>query len=143
MEISRAGGMSQPAVMSGASARRPPQQKMSQLFDMIDASGSGTITKDQFQKAFQSLEPPAKLQAVGASQLWARMDTNRTGSVSKRDFLKVMLDAIRNQGGSGQEIAPASATRTANAATAALKALGNPPERDPTAVPGGLINVLS
>jgi hypothetical protein len=30
--------------MSGASAGMPPQQKMSGLFDKIDANGSGSIT---------------------------------------------------------------------------------------------------
>ena len=60
----------------------PPQQKMLQLHDIIDASGSGSITKDQFQQAFQNLEPPAELQAVGSSQLWVRMDTTRTANAA-------------------------------------------------------------
>ena len=70
--------------------QQPAHQKMSQLFDMIDASGSGSISKTQFQQAFQAMNPPAKFQAMGADQIWAKLDSSGTGSVSRQDFVSTM-----------------------------------------------------
>jgi hypothetical protein len=61
--------------VSGASYGAPPQQKMSNLFDAIDATGSGSITQAQFEQAFQTQNPPGVFQQQGAmlfSQSWIR-----------------------------------------------------------------------
>jgi hypothetical protein len=79
------GGM--PQVWSGASMRMPPAQKMATLFDKIDAAGSGSITKAQFEQAFQSMSPPKGFQQLGADAIWAKLDPNGSGSVSKQDFV--------------------------------------------------------
>jgi hypothetical protein len=85
-------------IWSGASPRLPASQKMSNLFDQIDSSGSGSITQAQFDQAFQTLNPPKDFKAAGADAIWAQLDPNNTGSVSKQDFISgmtAMMQQIR------------------------------------------------
>jgi hypothetical protein len=67
---------------------------MSNLFDKIDTSGSGTITKAQFEQAFQTMNPPKGVQQAGADAVWAKLDLNGTGSVSKQDFVSGMTSQM-------------------------------------------------
>ncbi|HEY8157746.1 MAG TPA: EF-hand domain-containing protein [Methylobacter sp.] len=88
-----------PRIMSGASSRMSPDQKMSNLFQQIDTSGSGTITKAQFEQAFQNTNPPAAFKAMGADAIFSKLDPNGTGSVSKQDFvdgMKTMMGQIHH-----------------------------------------------
>jgi len=78
------------SVISGASGSMPPSQKMSNLFDAIDTSGTGSISESQFSQAFQTLNPPAVFQAQGANAIWNALDPSGTGSVSKQDFVSTM-----------------------------------------------------
>ena len=71
MDITGVGAVSGMHAVSGASSSGPPQQKMSDLFDSIDTSGSGSITKSQFDQAFQSKNPPAVFQKQGADAIFA------------------------------------------------------------------------
>ena len=57
MDISGVTSSSGLHAVSGASTGAPPQQKMSNLFDSIDTSGSGSITQSQFEQAFQTKTP--------------------------------------------------------------------------------------
>ena len=82
-------------IQSRASAPMPPQQKMANLFDQIDTTGSGTITKDQFTQAFQALNPPSSFQKAGADAVWSKLDPNGTGTVSKQDFTKDMAAMMK------------------------------------------------
>lgn len=134
MNVSGISGSWQPDAVSGASLRAPPQHKMSQLFDKIDTAGTGSISQDQFQQAFQTLKPPAKVQAVGADAIWSQLDPNGTGVVSKQDFASTMAGLIRSQY-QNLRSTPADAAGTADAATQALDGLG------PAA--GGRVNLLS
>jgi len=93
--VGAAGGMH---AVSGASSSGPPQQKMSDLFDSIDTSGSGSITKSQFEQAFQSKNPPAVFQKQGADAIFAALDPSGTGSVSKQDFVSGMKTADGHAG---------------------------------------------
>lgn len=88
--------------MSGASAGMPPQQKMTSLYNKIDSSGSGSITQDQFNNAFQAMNPPAVFQQQGASAVFAALDPGGSGSVSKSDFVSGMsqlMASLRSGGG--------------------------------------------
>jgi Ca2+-binding EF-hand superfamily protein len=89
MSVSGVGGVS-PMIMSGASMRMPPQQKMTNLYNMIDTAGTGSISKSQFQTAFQTLNPPAPFKRAGVDAVFAQLDPNNTGSVSKADFIAGM-----------------------------------------------------
>jgi hypothetical protein len=95
--------------MSGASAGMPPQQEMSSLFDQIAGSGSGSITQQQFDQAFQTMDPPAVFQQEGSSAIFAALDPNGTGSVSKQDFVSGMsqlMASLRAEGGAGSASGP-------------------------------------
>lgn len=83
-------GMSGAWSTTGASAPMPPQTRMSNLFDTIDQSQSGVINKSQLSQAFQTLNPPTNFKAYGADKLWNALDPNKTGSVSKADFVPTM-----------------------------------------------------
>jgi len=83
-------GAGSPQAISGASMRMPPNQKMTNLFNSIDTSGTGSISQAQFFQAFSSKNPPAVFQAQGAQAIWNQLDPNHTGSVSKQDFVNTM-----------------------------------------------------
>lgn len=90
MNVVGVSGMNSMGAVSGASMRMPPQQKMSNLFDAIDTSGSGSIGQSQFNKAFQSMNPPSVFKSQGADAIWNQLDPNGTGSVSRQDFVSTM-----------------------------------------------------
>ncbi len=125
-----------PQSWSGASARTTSSQKMSNLFDQIDTTGSGTITKAQFEQAFQSMNPPKAAQQAGADAIWAKLDPNGTGSVSKQDFISGMKSAMaqaRHHHHHGGQAASQAGASTASASTAALNATGTGTTIDTTA----------
>jgi hypothetical protein len=139
--VSAVGG-SMPQVISGASARMSPAQKMSTLFDKIDTSGSGTITKAQFEQAFQNMTPPKAVQQMGADSVWAKLDPNGTGSVSKQDFvsnMKSVMSQVRQHhhhgGGSKNAAAP---TATISSSLDSLNSLGK--TNTGSSAAGGSIN---
>lgn len=127
-----------PQIWSGASMRTTSSQKMASLFDQIDTSGSGSITKAQFEQAFQSMNPPKAAQQAGADVIWAKLDPNGTGSVSKQDFISGMKSAMaqarqhHHHGGHAVSASQAGAS-TASAGTAALNATGTGSTIDTTA----------
>jgi Ca2+-binding EF-hand superfamily protein len=139
MDISGISSSSGLYAVSGASSGAPPQQKMSNLFESIDTSGSGSITQAQFEQAFQTQNPPAVFQQQGASALFATLDPNGNGSVSKQDFVSTMsgLMASLRAGNSGQ-----STSQPTDALTASLQALNqlDPASVPSTAAPGTLAN---
>ena len=107
-----------PQVVSGASMRLPAAQKMGQLFQKIDTSGSGSITKAQLSQALQTLNPPPAIKSMGADALFSRLDPRGTGSVSKQAFITGMKPLVSQ----GQPPA-----QTLASSTNALNALGNKP----------------
>jgi hypothetical protein len=140
MDISGVGAAGGLHAVSGASSSGPPQQKMSDLFDSIDTSGSGSITQAQFDQAFQTQNPPAVFQNQGAAAVFSALDPNGTGSVAKADFVSTMsklMAALRADNG-GQSGSPSSASLTAS-----LQSLNqiDPASVAPNAAPGSLINL--
>ncbi|MDR3376177.1 MAG: EF-hand domain-containing protein [Ancalomicrobiaceae bacterium] len=81
--------------LSGASSRMSPSQKMSKAFDQIDTSGSGTITKSQFEQAFSSLNMPSSVRSQGADAIFSKLDPSNSGSVSKQDFVSGLIDQMK------------------------------------------------
>ena len=101
MSVSALAASNGPKMMSGASMRMPPAQKMANVFAKIDASGSGTITKSQFEQSFQNLKMPQAFKAMGADAIFEKLDPNGTGSVSKQDFvngMKSLMSQVRRGG---------------------------------------------
>lgn len=132
MSISGMGSTFMPQVMSGASSRMPPTQKMSNLFQQIDTSGSGSISKAQFEQAFQKLNPPPAIKAMGADAVFNKLDPNGTGTVSKQDFINGMkslmthghhVGAANASGGQGGAVP--SPAQTLAGSLDSLNALGN------------------
>jgi hypothetical protein len=139
MDISGVGGGGALHAMSGASGGMPPQQKMSNLFDSIDTSGSGSITQAQFDQAFQSKSPPPVFQKQGADAIFAALDPNGTGSVSRQDFVSGMSKLMASL---RAENAAPSAPPPSDTLAASLQALA---QFDPTSIsadtsPGSLFN---
>jgi Ca2+-binding EF-hand superfamily protein len=83
-------GAPTPMMMSGASPMAPPQQKMTSLYNKIDTTGTGSITKPQLEVAFQTLKPPAVFQKAGVDAIFGQLDPTGQGSVSKDDFIQGM-----------------------------------------------------
>jgi Ca2+-binding EF-hand superfamily protein len=94
MGISGISGSHSPQAMSGASARMAPTPKMANLFDKIDTSGSGTITKSQFLEAFKTMKPTAGFRAMGADAVFRTLDPNNTGTVAKQNFVQGMTQLM-------------------------------------------------
>jgi Ca2+-binding EF-hand superfamily protein len=113
---------------------------MSSLFDSIDASGSGSITQSQFDQAFQTKNPPAVFQKQGADALFAALDPNGTGSVSKQDFVSGMSKLMASLR-AGQSGSPSS--QSSDSLAASLQSLNqiDPASVPQNALPGSLINL--
>ena len=114
-------------VWSGASMPKSPTQKMDNLFQKIDTSGSGSITKAQFEQAFQTMNPSKGFQQAGADAVWAKLDPNGTGSVSKQDFvggMTSMMSGFRHHHGGGAS-STTSAAQTVTTSTSSLSSLGS------------------
>jgi hypothetical protein len=140
MDISGITSSSGLHAVSGASYGAPPQQKMSNLFDSIDTSGSGSITQSQFEQAFQTKNPPAVFQQQGADAIFASLDPTGSGSVSKQDFVSTMSGLMASL----RANPPAqSGSQPADTLTASLQALNqiDPATVPSTASPGTLINL--
>jgi hypothetical protein len=140
MDISGITSSSGLHAVSGASTGAPPQQKMSNLFDSIDTSGSGSITQSQFEQAFQTKNPPAVFQNQGAQAIFASLDPYGTGSVPKQDFVSTMSGLMVSL---RADSAAQPASPPADTLTASLQALNqiDPATVPSTASPGTLINV--
>lgn len=110
-----------PQVKSPASKPASQQQLMSTMFQKIDKDGTGSVSKAQFTQAFESLNAPASVKAMGAETVFAKLDPTGTGKVSKQDFVKGM-ESLMAQGEVSKVAAKASAPAVAPAATAAPSA---------------------
>jgi hypothetical protein len=67
-----------------------PQQKMANIFQQIDTAGSGRISKEQFEQAFNKGILPPAVKAAGVDAAFSKLDPSGSGSVSKQDFVKGM-----------------------------------------------------
>ncbi len=135
-----------PQVWSGASARMPPQQKMSNLFQQIDTTGKGSISKAQFVQAFNAMNPPEAFKAIGADAAFGKLDPNGTGSVSKQDFISGMKSMMthghhRHQQPGATDANAAATSQTLAHSITALSAVGNTVAPAAGAVIGSIISL--
>jgi hypothetical protein len=142
MDISGVGAASGMHAVSGASSSGPPQQKMSDLFDSIDTSGSGSITSAQFDQAFQTRNPPAVFQQQGADAIFASLDPGGSGSVSKQDFVATMSKLMASLRADNGNAGPSGSQPSASLA-ASVQSLNqiDPASLPQNAAPGSLINL--
>lgn len=145
--VSSMAGM-MPQIVSGASMRMPPAQKMANLFQQIDTGNTGSISKTQFEQAFQTLNPPPAIKSMGADAVFSKLAPNGTGSVSRQDFINGMKSIMTNnhhhhgsapaaQKDPAQETA---AVQTLTSSINAMTALGNPSAPVPAGLTGSNIN---
>jgi len=88
--ISNMRAASLPKVASTQGTQISPQQKLNNLYHQIDSSGSGRITKVQFELAFNKLSLPASIKGIGQDAAFSKLDPSGTGIVSKQDFIRGM-----------------------------------------------------
>lgn len=82
---------------TGASgARMPASAKMASLFDRIDVSGAGVITRSQFDTAFQTMQPPRDFKSRGADAIWSSLTSGQSGGITRNDFIAGMLVQMRS-----------------------------------------------
>ncbi|CAO3358304.1 hypothetical protein [Azospirillum melinis] len=151
MSVGGATSYARPYPMSGASMRMPPQQKMENLYSKIDTSGTGSITKDQFDQAFQTMNPPAAFKSMGTDAAFAGLDPNGTGSVSKADFVSgmksLMAKSHTHHSRGVKDAADAGTDPTAAAQSTALSAsdptASTDPAADTTATPASATDMLN
>ena len=75
------------------------QQKISSLFNQIDSSGSGHITKAQFEQAFNKLNLPSNVKGIGPEAAYSKLDPSGTGVVTKKDFIAGMETLMKPKSG--------------------------------------------
>jgi hypothetical protein len=122
---------------------------MANLFDSIDTSNSGMISKSDFEQAFKSMNPPASFKAAGADTVWAKLDPNGTGQVSKKDFTDIMvaqMKALRghhhhNDGGHHSSSQDGAAYLSQSASF--LDALGSSNTPQEGSISGSILNTLA
>jgi len=125
MAISGNSAVGSVQAISGASSRMSMDQKMSDVFDKIDAGGSGSIGMQQFAQAFQNLNAPASFKSMGADAIFNQLDTKGTGSVSKQDFINGMKNLAAQLRHSNSNANNPSPVQTVNASLNSLNGLGS------------------
>jgi Ca2+-binding EF-hand superfamily protein len=138
MSVSALAGSTGPQMMSGASTRMPASQKMSNLFDNIDTSGSGTITQAQFNQAFQTLNPPKDFKSLGASAIWSQLDPTNSGTVNKQDFVTAMTSMMKQMRGHHHH----SSSQTPNSAQSPAQTIAASDNTLTSSTTGNQINTL-
>jgi hypothetical protein len=114
-------------IWAEASTPMAPTQKMSTLFEQIDPTGSGSISKGQFNQAFQTMSPPASFQKAGVDAVWSKLDPTGSGTVAKQDFVNAMTTMMKQL--RGHHLNPASQVGAQSLSKSAgmLDALGGAP----------------
>ena len=88
--ISNMRAASIPKVALGQGGPISSQQKINNLFKQIDSSGTGRITKAQFEQSFNKLSLPSSIKGIGEDAAFSKLDPNGTGVVTKQDFIRGM-----------------------------------------------------
>jgi hypothetical protein len=95
-------------------------------------------------QAFQDFNPPAVFQQQGSSAIFAALDPNGTGSVSKQDFVSGMsqlMVSLRAEGGSSGASGP-SPSQTLASSIQSLNSI-DPASVPSDAQPGALFSVTA
>jgi Ca2+-binding EF-hand superfamily protein len=138
--ISNMRAASVPKVASGASPSISAQQKISSLFQQIDSSGSGRITKAQFEQAFNKLNLPASVKGIGLDAAFSKLDPSGSGVVSKQNFILGMQSMMAPKNSQTQKALPVEAKGTPVTKLAASNAeASRAPAKIPFPPAGGAI----
>ena len=143
--ISNMRAASMPKVAAVASSGATSQQKISGLFQQIDSSGTGRITKALFEQAFSKLNLPASVKGMGLEAAYKKLDPSGTGVVSKKDFIAGMESLIKQKNTQPQKpiSAEVKATPAANAAVGSMATPGAPGKMPPPSAGGAIGNTIN
>ncbi len=89
-----------------------PHQRISNLFQQIDSSGTGRITKAQFDQAFNKLNLPESVKGIGQDAAFSKLDPEGTGVVSKQEFMRGMESLMTQRTHQARKDSPAEAKST-------------------------------
>jgi hypothetical protein len=143
MSISGVGGARSAEAWSGASSRTTPTDKFASLFDKLDTTDSGTVSKDQFTSAFSSLKMPASFRKAGADTVFSQLDPNNTGAVSKQSFVDGMMSLMKSMRSEGRKETEGDGDRDDFKASLASIASGLAPKSSSNGSSvGGAVNML-
>ena len=90
-----------PQVAASGNSGVSSQQRLGNLFQQIDKAGTGRITKEQFDQAFNNLALPTSVKGMGKEALYKKLDANGTGIITKQDFIQG-IETLMNQKVSSQ-----------------------------------------
>lgn len=90
-----------PQVAASGNSGVSPQQRLGNLFQQIDKAGTGRISREQFDQAFNNLALPSSVKEMGKEAVFKKLDANGTGTVTKQDFIQGM-ESLMNQKVSSQ-----------------------------------------
>ena len=88
--ISNMRAASVPKVASAQGTSASSQQNINNLFQQIDSTGTGRITKAQFEQAFNKLNLPEAIKGIGQDAAFNKLDPKGSGVVSKQEFIRGM-----------------------------------------------------
>lgn len=128
---------SMPQVKAAGPGSKPPvspQQKMANLFQQIDTTNSGRITRAQFEQAFNKGVLPPAVKAAGVDAAFSKLDPSGSGSVSKQDFIKGM-EAMAAYGVQPKKEVAAAKPVESKAAVSAAQAPASAPQAQANAAP--------
>jgi len=91
METSQTGST---AAAAAQNTTNPGAQFAQNLFNQIDATGTGSITKPQLEQAVTNAGGTTQ----AADALWANLDPNNTGSVTEQQFAQGLAPPAQNLG---------------------------------------------
>jgi hypothetical protein len=81
-------------------AQRPdPSQLAQKLFSQLDTSGQGYLDASTLQAAMDKVSLSPQGQAMSASDLMAKMDTNGDGKITESEFANALQSAAQQVGG--------------------------------------------
>lgn len=138
-----------PQVTSAGGSQLTTQQKLSGLFQQIDTTGSGRITKAQFEHAFDKLTLPASVKEMGKEDVYKNLDPSGSGTVTKQDFIQGMAPLMTQKASANKakestiEAKPATAPKVPEKTMASQYVPGDmPPSSEGWAV-GYMINTTA
>ena len=121
--ISGIGGGYPPQITSGASSRSAKPNSFAQLFKQMDTSNDGSVSKSEFEAAFNKL--PQNLKDTGVDAAYSKLDPNNTGSVSKQDFVHAMRNIMAQYHQGNSQSGDQGATSAASTVATNLQELNS------------------
>jgi Ca2+-binding EF-hand superfamily protein len=143
--VSGVSNMREAAMPQAKPASKPlsPQQKIANLFQQIDTAGTGRITKAQFEQAFEKINPPAAVKAMGVQAAFSKLDPSGTGSVSKQDFIKGMEALMEPPKVAAAQATPAQAPKAQASSVAPPAVAASAPAPVASGPIGNTINITA